>query len=218
MPRDGLILIAADEESDFQGIPVVIEHPKGSTRTGTAPDGETWARKMQADYGYVPDTRSKGDNEDLDVYIGPEEDAPIAYVVDQLKEDGDFDEVKVMLGFPDKESARACYLQHYPEGWESRVGSIWELPVSRLAELIDAEQTANEQRTLEEADQHEHRKTARFLTFTELREAARGAMKDPQFIEALELVGQGRPWEELSNQEQFRVLYEEQRMRYGGLE
>jgi hypothetical protein len=45
-----------------------------------------------------------------------------------------------MLGFDDEQTAEACYLKHYPSGWESRIGDIWELAVTRLAELVEAEQ------------------------------------------------------------------------------
>jgi len=147
-----LFKLAVEDERSFQGIPVTIEWPKGSTRKGVGPDGKPWAREMFADYGYIPDTESKGDGEDVDVYIGPQAGAPDAYVIDQLKEDHSFDEAKIMLGFPDKKSATKCYLLHYPEGWESRIGDIWQVTVSRLAEMVDAEQTVHEQRIMEEAD------------------------------------------------------------------
>lgn len=143
---------AAEDERSFQGIPVVIEWPKGSTRTGVGPDGKKWSREMFADYGCIPDTVSKGDGEDVDVYIGPDAEALNAFVIDQLKEDHSFDEVKIMLGFPDKKSATSCYLLHYPEGWDSRIGDIWQITVARLAEMVDAEQTAHEQHIMEKAD------------------------------------------------------------------
>ncbi len=155
MLGDYLFKRAAEEERDFQGIPIVVEWEKGSTRTGTSPDGKPWKRKMLADYGYIEDTRSRGDDEPVDVYLGPDRNAPTAFIVDQLKADGSFDEVKIILGFEKEEAARACYLQHYPDGWESRIGDIWELPVKRLAELVDAEQTAIEQTAGEEADRQE---------------------------------------------------------------
>lgn len=137
MDTTPLLRIAA--ETTFQGIPIVIEHPKGSTRTGINADGEAWEREMHAAYGYVPDTRSKGDNEDLDVYVGPDAESPTAYCINQLKEDGSFDEVKVMLGFTDEQAALTCYLKHYPEDWASRVGGAVPLPVSRLRELVEEE-------------------------------------------------------------------------------
>lgn len=37
----------------FQGFSVVVEFPKGSTRSGVAPDGTKWQRKMLHDYGYL---------------------------------------------------------------------------------------------------------------------------------------------------------------------
>lgn len=190
-----LFKIASEEETDFQGIPVMIEHPKGSTRTGTNAKGESWSREMHADYGYVPDTVSKGDREDLDVFIGPEKNAPTAYVIDQLKEDGSFDEVKVMLGFPDLESAKSCYLKHYPQGWESRIGDIGQVSVNRLADMVDAEQTANEQRTMEEADRHVQTTKTATLCVTDPVTKKRVALRDAiemGFEAAPEIHGEGR--------------------------
>lgn len=187
-----LFQIASEEESSFQGIPVMIEHPKGSTRRGRNAKGERWARKMRADYGYVPDTRSSGDKEDLDVYIGPDKDSPTAYVIEQLKEDGSFDEVKVMLGFDTKNAATVCYLMHYPDGWASRVGDVWELPVARLAEMVDAEQTANEQQVMEEADRH---RKAAVLCVTDPVTKKRTTLRDAielGFDDAPEVSGPGR--------------------------
>jgi hypothetical protein len=102
---------------------------------------------MQADYGFVPNTVAVGDKEDLDVYIGPNANAPKAYVIKQLKEDGTLDEIKVMLGFEDEDEAKQCYLKHYPDGWESRVGSIRELPVSYLKEMVEDHRDGREPRT-----------------------------------------------------------------------
>jgi len=123
---------------DFQGIPITVEHAKGSTRTGADPDGKEWSRKMLCDYGYIKETTpAKGDGEDLDVYVGPDKDAPDAFVVEQLKDDGEFDEFKVILGINSEDEARKLYLGHYPKGWESNIGSIFSVPVERLKDFVD---------------------------------------------------------------------------------
>ena len=41
------------------GLMVFVEHPKGSTRTGKAPDGTTWETPMLCDYGFFPQTVSE---------------------------------------------------------------------------------------------------------------------------------------------------------------
>lgn len=135
-------VVAKEQQTDFQGIPVVIEHAKGSVREGVDGEGKPWQTKMMADYGYVPDTISTGDGENVDVYIGTDLKAPMAFVIEQLKEDDSFDEMKICLGFKDEESARACYLEHYPEGWESQIGGIWSLPVRKFKQLVEGHSEA----------------------------------------------------------------------------
>ena len=92
---------------------------------------------MQADYGYIRDTSAAGDGEGLDVYIGETESDKV-YVVEQLKEDGSFDEYKCLLGFPDLDTALETYLKHYPEGWgEDRVGEVSEYPFGYVFDQIE---------------------------------------------------------------------------------
>lgn len=97
------------------GLPITIEHPKGSTRTGTGADGKTWARKMHADYGHIRRTEGT-DGDELDVYVGPDAKADVVFAVTQLKTPDfkKFDEQKFMLGFPTAAEAKTCYLKHYP--------------------------------------------------------------------------------------------------------
>ena len=55
---------------EYQGIPIVVEWPKGCIREGKDKDGRTWRREMKADYGFIDDTSAAGDAEPLDIYIG----------------------------------------------------------------------------------------------------------------------------------------------------
>lgn len=184
---------AQEREIEVQGIPVVIEHEKGSTRTGTNQQGEQWERLMHARYGYIPGTFAKGDNEDLDVYIGPDADAPTAYVVEQLKDDGSFDENKVMLGFNSPEEARETYLKHYPEGWEAtNLGDITPLGVARLADMVgEVLGTA---------------KTASYLTEDDARQTFRDKiLPQPYFQQAIQELGGGKSWDELDEATQWKV-------------
>jgi hypothetical protein len=203
-------------DSSFQGIPVTIEWPKGSTREGTNKEGKPWKRKMLCDYGSIPDTKAAGDNENLDIYIGPDSDSPTAWVIEQLKDDGSFDEPKCMLGFDTEDEARDMYLKHYPEGWESHIGDVRPIDVTRLAEMVDAEQTAVEQRTMEQADHMAGRKTARFLRKDELRKIFREqVLPNPLFQAALREIGHGKTWDELTSHEQHQVCALEQDRRLG---
>lgn len=121
----------------FRGLPIVIEWPKGSTRVGEKEDGTPYRTEMKADYGYVNGTDLAPDDGKLDVYIGPNEDAEYAYAIEQLKNDGSFDEWKVMLGFDSLEEAQEMYLAHNDEGWEEdHVGDVTEVPLDYLFDLV----------------------------------------------------------------------------------
>jgi site-specific DNA-adenine methylase len=102
----------------FQGIPVMVEWPAGSVREYEDSD---FRREMKADYGYIRGTTG-ADGEELDVYVGPVEDASHAFVIAQLAgeweienlgmEPGQFDEWKVMLGYASRAEAIDSYLEH----------------------------------------------------------------------------------------------------------
>lgn len=68
---------------------------------------------MRFPYGYLVGSKGK-DGEEVDMYLGPEKKAPVAYVVHQRHANGKgHDEDKVMLGFPHEDAARKAYLAHY---------------------------------------------------------------------------------------------------------
>ena len=58
-----------------------------------------------------------------------------AYVVNQSK-GGMFDEHKIMLGYPDIESAKSAYLKCYEKGWEKNIMSIVPTNTKRLREWL----------------------------------------------------------------------------------
>lgn len=102
----------------FQGFSLVVEYPKGSTRKGTAPDGTKWEREMVHDYGHFVGIDA-ADGDSLDCYLGPDDTSDFAYVINQLKKDGSFDEHKILLGFNSVHEAIAGYLAHMPRDWTS---------------------------------------------------------------------------------------------------
>jgi hypothetical protein len=139
------------EKKTFKGLPIFIEYPKGSIRH---------EKEMLCDYGYIPQTVGSGDHEAVDVFLGENFDSPYAFVVEQLKEDGSFDEYKVLLGFNSLEEAKENYLAQYEPDWlETRVEEIWGIP---LEEFI---QVADEHRDVED-------KTASLLKGSMLRSSA----------------------------------------------
>lgn len=97
------------------GLDLEIENPKGTTRSGTTPEGKKWTQKFEgAHYGNIKGVRG-ADNERLDVYIGEQDWRPKGqkiWVVNQYKPDGTFDEHKVMMGFANEQEAVNVYEQH----------------------------------------------------------------------------------------------------------
>jgi len=101
------------------GLNISIENPADSIRSGKNADGEEWDSRMQHDYGYIRGTKG-ADKDHVDVFLGPDfKDRQIpVHVIDQHKENGDFDEHKVMMGFKTPEEAKEAYLGNYPHGWK----------------------------------------------------------------------------------------------------
>lgn len=101
-------------KTEFQGIPINVDRPKGFIMRGTDAKGTDWARRYKYDYGFIPKTLG-GDGDGLDVFIGPDKKTEYAYWAIQRKDDGSFDEYKVFLGFPDRDAAISAYRQHIPK-------------------------------------------------------------------------------------------------------
>jgi len=114
---------------EVQGIPIAVENPKGSTRTGVDPNGEPWASTMTSHYGEI--SRSKGaDGDPVDVFVGEAPKSTKVFVVDQVDAQGKFDESKVMLGFNTRKEALDNYKSNYTKGW--KVGPVTEFTQSQL--------------------------------------------------------------------------------------
>jgi len=134
-----------EHSTEFQGLPVIIEWPAGSTRVGTTPEGKTFKTEMKADYGYIPDTTGVGDQEKVDIYIGPDKDAEYAYIVEQIDDSGEFDEYKILLGFDTLEEAEKTYLEHVPEKY---LGDISEVKFDYLFDIVkEHQEEQDEQKT-----------------------------------------------------------------------
>lgn len=112
------------------GLPIAIEQPRGTYRTGIdQKTGKRWTSRMAAHYGYFE--RSRGnDGDGVDVFVGFYPQSEQAYVINQFI-DGRYDEAKVMLAFPDIESAQRAYLDSYERGWKG-LQSIIPLSISQL--------------------------------------------------------------------------------------
>jgi hypothetical protein len=93
----------------LHGQDIAIENSKGSTRSGVNKKGVKWVKIMKYDYGYI--NRTVGaDNDQIDVVIGPNPKARVAYVINQVdKETGKFDEHKLFMGFDKTSEVRQAY-------------------------------------------------------------------------------------------------------------
>lgn len=132
----GRMKTAADKihkKITFQGLPVHIDRPKGFVQSGKDAQGKPWQRTYKYDYGFIPKTQG-GDNEDLDVFIGPKAKSDAAFWVSQRKDDGSFDEYKVFLGFSSQAAAKKAYLEHVPRKY---YGGMEEMPVAAMKTLLN---------------------------------------------------------------------------------
>lgn len=100
--------------TEFQGLPIKVDRPRGFIMKGTDSAGKEWKRRYKYDYGYIPKTLG-GDGDGLDVFIGPHKKSKHTFWAIQRKDDGSFDEYKVFLGFENRDQATACYRDHIPK-------------------------------------------------------------------------------------------------------
>lgn len=109
--------------TEFQGMKIRVDRPKGFEQTGVGDDGKPWKRPYIYDYGFLPKTKG-GDGEGVDVFIGPDASAHTAFWATQKDKNGRFDEYKVFLGFHDRAAAKKAYLQHIPAKFLSGISAM----------------------------------------------------------------------------------------------
>ncbi len=107
-------------KTDFQGIAIHVDRPKGFVLSGQDSDGNDWQRTYKYDYGFIPKTLG-GDKEGIDVFIGPNKKAKKAFWAVQCKPDGSFDEYKVFLGFDNQKQVESVYAAHIPKKFLKRI-------------------------------------------------------------------------------------------------
>ena len=111
----------------FQGLPISIENPKGSTRSGQDRDGNTWSNKIHQHYGYIKGTMAR-DKDHIDCFIGDQHNSDKVFVINQNNpKDGKFDEHKIMFAFLTHSDAVKGYLKNYDNDWEQKggIGSVY---------------------------------------------------------------------------------------------
>lgn len=115
----------------FGGYDFTVETPKGVTRSGKDEQGKLWSVTMHDTYGYILG-KIGVDGDHIDMFINDAADLDTfdgnVYVVDQVNpETGEFDEHKVMYGFPSEEAATEAYLANYSKGWKG-LGKVTSVP------------------------------------------------------------------------------------------
>ena len=106
----------------FGGYDFTVETPKGVTRSGKDENGKPWSVTMHDTYGYVLG-KIGVDGDHIDMFINDSADLDDfdgnVVVIDQVNpETGEFDEHKVMYGYPDEVTAVNAYMKNYSKDWK----------------------------------------------------------------------------------------------------
>ena len=127
----------------FGGYDYTVETPKGVTRSGKDEQGKPWSVTMHDTYGYILG-KIGVDGDHIDMFINDAADLDTfdgnVYVVDQVNpETGEFDEHKVMYGYPSEEAATEAYLANYSKGWKGlgKVTSVSKATFDKWLESSD---------------------------------------------------------------------------------
>lgn len=127
----------------FGGYDYTVETPKGVTRSGKDEQGKPWSVTMHDTYGYILG-KIGVDGDHIDMFINDAADLDTfdgdVYVVDQVKpETGEFDEHKVMYGYPSDEAATEAYLANYSKDWKGlgKVTSVSKATFDKWLESSD---------------------------------------------------------------------------------
>lgn len=127
----------------FGGYDFTVETPKGTTRSGKDEQGKPWSVTMHDTYGYILG-KIGVDGDHIDMFINDAADLDSfdgnVYVVDQVNtETGEFDEHKVMYGYPSEEAATEAYLANYSKDWKGlgKVTSVSKATFDKWLESSD---------------------------------------------------------------------------------
>ena len=125
----------------FGGYDYTVETPKGVTRSGKDEQGKSWSVTMHDTYGYILG-KIGVDGDHIDMFINDAADLDTfdgnVYVVDQVNpETGEFDEHKVMYGYPSEEAATEAYLANYSKDWKG-LGKVTSVPKSTFDKWLES--------------------------------------------------------------------------------
>lgn len=125
----------------FGGYDFTVETPKGAIRSGKDEQGKPWSVTMHDTYGYILG-KIGVDGDHIDMFINDAADLDTfdgnVYVVDQVTpETGEFDEHKVMYGYPDEAAATKAYLSNYSKGWKG-LGKVTSVPKATFDKWLES--------------------------------------------------------------------------------
>ena len=125
----------------FGGYDYTVETPKGVTRSGKDEQGKPWSVTMHDTYGYILG-KIGVDGDHIDMFINDAADLDTfdgnVYVVDQVNpETEEFDEHKVMYGYPSDEAATEAYLANYSKGWKG-LGKVTSVPKATFDKWLES--------------------------------------------------------------------------------
>lgn len=125
----------------FGGYDFTVETPKGVTRSGKDEQGKPWSVTMHDTYGYILG-KIGVDGDHIDMFINDAADLDTfdgnVCVVDQVNpETGEFDEHKVMYGYPDEAAATKAYLSNYSKGWKG-LGKVTSVPKATFDKWLES--------------------------------------------------------------------------------
>lgn len=125
----------------FGGYDYTVETPKGVTRSGKDEQGKPWSVTMHDTYGYILG-KIGVDGDHIDMFINDAADLDTfdgnVCVVDQVNpETGEFDEHKVMYGYPSEEAATEAYLANYSKDWKG-LGKVTSVPKATFDKWLES--------------------------------------------------------------------------------
>lgn len=121
----------------IQGLDISIENAEGSVRESRH---DKWKAIMPCPYGYINGTKD-ADGDSSDVFIGPNPASNRVFVIDQVNDDGTFDEHKCFVGYDDWGTAQNDYVKSYadaeratPGKGHHNIGGVkqWTMPEFKL--------------------------------------------------------------------------------------
>ena len=125
----------------FGGYSFTVETPKGVTRSGKDEQGKPWSVTMHDTYGYILG-KIGVDGDHIDMFINDAADLDTfdgnVVVIDQVNpKTGEFDEHKVMYGYPDEAAAITAYAKNYSPGWKG-LGKVTSVPKATFDKWLES--------------------------------------------------------------------------------